>query len=180
MGEHAPARYTTYMDTHEDWMNRLRKEEFIQNGDTLSVSDEVPGYVRMNGQIPCRGDIVITVNKFLKVIRGGGGDGEPVVQTWRYAYNAHVRGHHTFMRCDNAHAHPGHPSPHHRHESRWDTGEDLLGSPFHVGEKWPNLGEFIRMVHDWYLEDRDELPDPEGVPEVGREHCHESPLSLDA
>ena len=61
------------------------------------------------------------------------------------------------MRCDNAHAITG-ILPIIATNPDDGTPVRTLGSPFHVGEKWPNLGEFIRMVHDWYLEHRDRLP----------------------
>jgi hypothetical protein len=148
-------------------MGRLLGEGFVQS-DTLCF-EAAAGYVRLEGEIACMGNIVITVTKFIRVVEHAA-DGEPMVQTLTYAYNAHVRNHNTFLRVDNAHPHPGHADNHHRHRQDWRASQEteLAGSPEWIGEAgWPTLAEFVREVHDWYCAHSDHLPVPDGAPRLG-------------
>lgn len=159
MGVHDPARFTTYVSTHEGWMSSLRRKGFIQDGDSLRFhGGEYSSFIELCGQIPCLGGIVITVEKYLRVLPG---DGEQVVQTWRYNYNASVQDHGNIMRYDNA-DHHGFPDPHHRHDYDWRTGRELNASPVHVGEaQWPTLGAFVETVHTWYIANYTALLNPQ-------------------
>lgn len=155
-------------------MEQARSTGFVRN-DTLTVQPFAPGFFRIEGEIACRGDIVIAVTKTLKVVRNHGN--EALVQTNYYAYNAHVRGFKTFLRNDNAHAHPGHPDEHHCHEEDWQTGAALAGSPRWVGEAgWPTLGAFIERVASWYWEHQAVLPAPDSYPELD---LRKDPLALE-
>lgn len=158
---HAPTRWLRYVEAHDNHMGQLYREEFVQ-GDTLMWSPVYQGF-QLTGEIACRGNIVIRVDKTLAILDPG--ESNPRVQTEYYAYNASVKGHGTIRRYDNEHAHPGHPDAHHRHDGDWRTGQEA--TPVHVGEQgWPTLSEFIREIAQWYDEHRDELPDPDGVPEI--------------
>ncbi|HEY8205977.1 MAG TPA: hypothetical protein VIG99_00755 [Myxococcaceae bacterium] len=134
--------------------------------DSLTWEADASG-VKLAGEIGCKGNIVIHVFKLIALIEPSAHpeDVNVLVQTFRYAYNASVRGHGNFLRHDNAHSYPGHPDQHHRHEFDWRTGEELPGLPHWVGtEGWPTLGDFIQEISDWYWQHRDELPEPEAVP----------------
>jgi len=137
--------------------------------DTLVWEADASG-LKLEGEIACKGNIVIDVFKLIALVEPGAdpSDVHVLVQTFRYAYNASVRGHGTFLRHDNAHAYPGHQDQHHRHELDWRTGDELPGFPRWVGtEGWPTLGDFIQEVSDWYWKRRDELPEPDAVPVLG-------------
>jgi hypothetical protein len=108
--------------------------------------------ITLKGLIGCLGGIVIAVDKTLIILDASD---NPHVQTIDYAYNAWVRGHFNFLRYDNAHVHPGHPDPHHRHKYDWRTGRGVVE---HVGEgAWPTLGDFIREVEAWRDDHHNEL-----------------------
>lgn len=143
-------------------------EQFYSTGfvcvDTLAW-EAVAGDLKLKGEIGCKGNIVIDVFKLFTV---GPEDENPFIQTYRYAYNASMRGYNTFLRHDNAHPFPGHPDQHHRHEFDWRTGEETPGSPRWVGVAgWPTLGQFIQEIADWYWKHRESLPAPDGVPTLG-------------
>jgi len=149
-------------------MDELVRAGFVQR-DTLSFTPVSGGFI-LEGEIACLGEIVITVLKFIDVVEDGERDdlADALVQTREYNYNASVRGHGNILRHDNAHPHPKHADDHHVHEYDWKTNKQLPGSPKWVGAQgWPSLAQFIRTVHDWYCAHRDELPNPEGVPELG-------------
>lgn len=166
---HAPARLRTYRQVHDSRMEQFYSSGFVCS-DTL-VWAAIPGALTLVGEIGCKGNIVIAVEKLIALVdrHGDPDDLDVEVQTVRYAYNASVRGHGNILRHDNIHAHPGHPDSHHRHEFDWSTGEELEGFPRWCGaDGWPTLGDFIQEVSDWYWKHRDDLPEPEGVPALER------------
>jgi hypothetical protein len=132
-------------------------------GTTLQWISE-PGSIRLSGEIACLGDIVITVEKALEILDDAD---DPLVQTLDYSYNAHIRDHRTFLRYDNAHAHPGHSTLNHRHECDWRTEDEAPGSPACLGTDWPTLGEVIEEVGRWRWENYDAIPNPEACPVLG-------------
>ena len=143
-------------------MSQLYAHGFIQR-DTLQW-ETTPPAMRLCGEIACLGNIVIGVQKILLVLDGQGDDA--LVQTVYYAYNASVRGYGNIFRYDNNEHYSEHPDAHHRHDFNWRTGAQRNNSPRWTGE-WPTLGEFIEKVADWYQVNRDELPEPNAVPELG-------------
>jgi hypothetical protein len=133
-------------------------------GETLEL-EQMPGALKIEGEIACKGGIVISVFKRLETCSAGP---DPEVRTVSYSYNAFVRGHAEFLRYDNAHGRSGHYDTHHRHRLDWRTGEEFPGSPEWTGEDaWPTLTEYVHEVEAWYVDHRDDLPDPDGVPELG-------------
>lgn len=169
---HGPNRFSNYLDIHNNIMEQyLRSEDFVLE-DTLEVnpvpSQTEPGFL-MEGEIGCLGCIVITVEKFLTVVDGP--EEDPMVQTEWYSYNVSVRGWSTVFRYDNQHPeylHPGHKDRHHKHEYDLETGEEAAGSPIWTGaDRWPHLSEVMEEAREWYWNHRDDLPDPEGKPELG-------------
>jgi hypothetical protein len=108
-------------------MEALRAEGFVQ-GDSLEWYAG-GGLLWLEGEIACCGNIVINVKKALEIVDASDPD-NPDVQTFLYAYNAHIRGHGNISRYDNEHAHPGHADAHHKHVYDWHSGEQIAGSPF--------------------------------------------------
>ena len=89
-------------------------EQFYSGGfvcsDTLTWAADASG-LKLEGEVACKGNIVIDVRKLIAIVEPGAHpeDVNALVQTFRYAYNASVRGHGNLLRHDNAHPHPGHP-----------------------------------------------------------------------
>ena len=164
--KHAPARFRSYITSHDNHMAKLRETQFV-GADNLELI-AWPSRLLMVGDIGCLGDITVTVEKYLNVITPDatpddvlGGDHSIEVQTVLYAYRAGIRGHGTIVRVDNCHPWPGHEDDHHIHHCDWRT-EDDVGRVEWLGEaRWPTLGDFVRDVMAWYHEHRDELPRPD-------------------
>lgn len=145
-------------------MDQMRRREFVGD-DSLRLENIGSGVLAMTGEIGCRGQIVVQVEKYLLIFDGEGLDAN--VQTFDYKYNAFVRGRNNILRYDNAHSYPGHGDAHHKHMFDWQTGEQLPGFPEWVGENgWPTLGEVLEEVEQWYWGNRDDLPEPEKYPKL--------------
>lgn len=149
-------------------MEQFRDEGFV-DGDTLAFNPIGGGILLLEGEVACKGTIVIQVFKSLEILPNQGDCADPLVQSIRYSYNAFVQGVGNIMRNDNAHSHLGHGDAHHRHVFDWKTKTEKPGSPFWIGEdKWPTLGDFIADARDWYWENHADLPD--SFPELGRSY----------
>ena len=150
-------------------MDQYKSRKFILK-DNIQCEPIIPNRYKLSGEISCRGNILITVEKRLRVV--GNYLKDPLVQTYCYAYNASVRSFGNFIRYDNQDIdfgfRAGHYDQHHVHEFDWRTGEEKKGSPFWVGKQnWITLGEFIGKVEDWYWRNFCDLPSPETYPELG-------------
>jgi hypothetical protein len=136
---------------------QLKDQGFICFDETRFESIE-QGLYTLTGRIGCRGRLIVTVEKFLEAV-GPPQDGSPIIQAFKYAYNVSIQGYGNLVRFDNAHAHPGQPDEHHRHDFDPFSGEELPKSPQWVGrEGWPNLGVLLRALSDWYYDNCNELP----------------------
>lgn len=149
-------------------MEQAVKSTFV--GDhTLKEIRAIQDAFVLEGQIACKGGIVIDVGKKLEVM-GRTLDGDYIVMARTYRYNAYVRNvpKSTFLRFDNAHVQPGHHDKFHRHDYNWRTGKQLPGSPSWIGfENWPTLANFIDVVEVWYDANVGDLPNPHGYPTLG-------------
>jgi len=130
-------------------------ELFFEDGfvgeHTLEFSPDGPFEISLKGEIACRGNIVIVVNKTLEVLGGSGGNA--LVGTTVYSYNVLVRGFGNVFRYDNCHTRQGHPDDHHKHEFDWRVNQLGEGNVIWVGaDNWPTLGEVIEEAKNWYLE----------------------------
>lgn len=157
-------------------MRHLRDGNFV-HFDTLGWAP-VSGFIRLAGEIACSGNIVIAVEKRLDVVASCTGDRDVMVETTRYAYNASVRGKGNVVRYDNVAHHvgiiPGHIDGHHVHHYDWRTNTEKPASPEWLGEdRWPTLGRFIQDVETWYLNNRETLPEPDGVVEKLATYIHD-------
>ncbi len=144
------------MSVHESIMRRFANNGFV-GYDTLSLS-VVPGQgFLLEGEIACKGRIVISVRKFLGLVPRGG---EFDVQTNQYAYNVRVMGQGTVFRYDNHHVHAGHQDAHHKDVYRFPSDEKI--GALWVGEAgWPTLGEVIDEAMRWHSDHYAELLAPE-------------------
>lgn len=160
---HGPCPLRSYLETHETVLNQFRRSEFI-GGDSLELTD-LHTLLRMEGEIGCRGKIVIHVDKILEFTDDEG----KFVQTRYYAYNVLIRGRGNLFRYDNQHEemlYPGHPDPHHKHEYDLETLSELPDSPIWIGsENWPTLGEVIAEAQAWHADNYAILDDPEAYPQ---------------
>ena len=177
--EHGATRLSTYMDIHRRIMSQYLMDGHFVVEDTITdvepASEEEYGTAGflLQGQIGCRGRIVIAVRKFLEILELLE-DGDVMIETRFYRYNVRVQGmgrrRGNIFRYDNVHPglYPGHHDPHHVHWFDFRTGDQLAGSPEWVGAYgWPRLSVVVNRARDWYLDHRDELPDPDGLPKLG-------------
>lgn len=147
-------------------MDQMRADGFIGE-DTLALEPIGADILTMFGEIACLGGIVVRVEKYLEILEGEALDA--YVRTFEYKYNAFIRGHNNVLRYDNTHTYNGHGDPHHKHMFDWKTGEHLPGYPSWVGEEdWPTLGEVMEELRGWYWANREDLPKPDGYPELGQ------------
>lgn len=166
---HQPTRLNTYYSVHENHMEQLRSSGFVGE-DTLRFDWISSVGLFVQGEIACKGLIVVDVEKFLLKVEGEGSGS--IVQTEMYSYNAFIRGGHNILRYDNQHPetlHQGHPDEHHRHDFDVSTGDELPNSPVWVGaDAWPTLAGLIAKVQEWHVDTYSTLSKPETFPELGR------------
>jgi hypothetical protein len=147
-------------------MGQLRATGFV-GADTLRLI-AWPSLLVMVGDIGCLGDLVVSTEKYLEIVTPDAspddalaGDGDILVRTLIYSYNASVRGRGTIFRYDNNHGRAGHADWHHVHRCDWRSSDDD-GTVAWIGEdRWPTLGEVVRELMDWYYEHRNQLPTPD-------------------
>lgn len=143
-------------------MERFRSEGFVGD-DSLSL-DHGPHAVRLSGEIACRGEIVITVDKTLRIVDGSGANAR--VLGVLYSYNVHLRSGTNVLRYDNVHTHPGQADPYHKHV--YDVAGDPEGRAVWVGyENWPTLGDVIEEARTWYETHPEEIENPDAFPHLG-------------
>lgn len=147
MAKHSPTRYNTYFETHARCMEQLKASGVVLY-DGLELEPFGSGFLKISGIINCRGNLVLTVDKILKLQQN---EGVIVVQTYKYAYNLSLAGQGNIFRYDNAHKHPGHQIEHHLHRFE-PPGREVVGSPFETGEDWPTLTEVLREADLYYWE----------------------------
>ncbi len=126
-----------------------------------------PG-VFVQGGIACLGNLVLSVNKFLRILSDPDDD-NPMVETKHYKYNLSVYGYDTVFRYDNSHPwylHPRHHDPHHKHLFDWRAGKEVRPpSPLWIGvDDWPHLHRVIEEVREWHYLYRHVLPEPDAFP----------------
>jgi hypothetical protein len=148
-------------------------DQYVMAGDFVgedgTVFRPVRGGILLQGGIACRGNLVISVKKFLEILSRQD-DLDPWVETRVYKYNVSVRGLGNVFRYDNEHPYwiyPEHHDPHHKHIFDWRAGAELPDSPVWVGANdWPHLNAVIEETRGWYYNNRDALPDPDAFPSV--------------
>lgn len=163
--KHGPNRFRKYMEIHTTVLHKFKDSGFV-GSENLEIMPS-NGFFFMFGEIGCLGGILISVEKQLLIV--GSAQSDALVQTSWYSYNASIRGGHNIWRYDNQHedaSFRGHPDPHHKHIFDWQTGDEIkvdwIGA-----EGWPNLGEVIQELQDWYWNNRAQLPNVDVYPEIG-------------
>lgn len=159
---HKPIKFCRYQEIHDSYI-----ESFVQRGfigeNTLRFEPDLYEIILL-GEIACRGQIVITVNKSIEIIEGSGENA--LIQTWLYEYNVSIRNYGNVFRYDNSHSRLGHLDNHHKHEFDWRIKETGEGKVTWIGEdQWPTLGDVIEEAEKWYWNNYIELP--EGYPQLG-------------
>lgn len=160
---HDPRRLAEYLDIHETWMERLRRDHFIVDDDLALDANIVDGapQILMKGRIRCAGNIFIDVRKTLRVIDGEGDDA--LVQTVAYTYHARVDGVGDLLRYCSPHA--DHRKFHHKHTfdpfkgdaSSYSIDDEPGTCDATSDTNWPTLGEVLHEVRRWYFENITQL-----------------------
>jgi hypothetical protein len=154
--KHAPCRQETYLNVHEAVMQQYRDSGFVSH-DTLEVS-VIPniGWV-LEGEIACRGNIVVSVRKLLTFMPR---DSDFDVQTEKYSYNVRVADAGNIFRYDNQHTHEGHADSHHKDIYKF-PGDDKLDVQWVGTDDWPTLGDVLKEARDWHADNYSFLASPE-------------------
>lgn len=164
--KHQPSRFGRYQEVHNTVISQFQARSFV--GPETLVFDPAAYGILLKGEIGCRGNIVVNVDKFIEILDGSGETA--IVQTRWYSYNVFVRGYYNIFRYDNQDAdylRQGHLDEHHKHHFDWRIGRELHGSPEWIGaDKWPTLGNVLEEVEDWYWTHQAELPNPDSYPSV--------------
>ncbi len=155
--KHSPARFSTYFAAHENHLAQLCQAGFVDS-DTLVVEAyaTLPTVWSIIGEISCRGEIILSVNKLLECVSD---DPDPLIQTVRYSYHASVRGGGNILRYDNHHSRPEHLDDHHKHVFDVTTGAETI--EWIGADRWPTLGEVLRELFAWHSDNYESLANPE-------------------
>lgn len=163
--KHGPNRFKSYLEVHQTVLEKFKNLDFVSE-ENLEIQPS-NGVFFMIGEISCLGNVVIRVEKELIILEGN--DSNALIQTSWYSYNASIRGGHNILRYDNQHedaSFRNHPDPHHKHVFDWREGDEL--SIDWVGaDNWPNLGEVIQELYDWYWENKIYLMNPDEYSSIG-------------
>ena len=164
------------METHNTCMYRFKQSHFVDDN-TLIIGTRESG-LWLYGEIACRGQIIIYVDKVLSVLQK-----EPcLVQTTNYSYNVSLQGKCNIFRYDNMDdyhylSRDNHSDTHHKHLFDYKALKEHDDSPIWIGEDgWPTLGEVIQEAENWYWKHKSHLSHPEKYPILGRGH---NPPSLE-
>jgi Family of unknown function (DUF6516) len=151
-------------------MEKFKASRFV-GAETLAFSNDLPGVITLEGEIACRGNILVTVEKYLRIL---GGDGDnAMVQTFQYSYNVSVRNEGNIFRYDNSHDRPGHADRHHKHEFD-ENGEKIIWIGY---QSWPTLGQVLQETQEWYWLNCESLELPDTYPTLGLRASSQNPES---
>lgn len=172
VNRHGPNRFSSYREIHETVIRQFIDREFI-GSETLEFKSLL-GSIRLKGEIACRGEILIVVDKMLDIIEWV--DDDSLIQTKWYSYNVSVQGRGNLLRYDNQDVdygfRDGHQDEHHKHTFDWQLNREFIQSPTWIGHAhWPTLGDVLFEVEHWYFENLSLLEHPDCFPVLGlREH----------
>jgi hypothetical protein len=71
VSKHGPNRLLAYIEIHETVLSKLRRGGFVES-DNLELLPLPGDVLRMEGEVRCAGGLVITVDKYLRIIDGAG------------------------------------------------------------------------------------------------------------
>ena len=141
-----------YLYQHE---RRLEDYSFFipdYNIDIIPINEpnQTP-LLRISMTIKCNNGVILSVYKTAEIrsiIRRGNLIKQ--AKTVDYSYNAFILGKGNIFRYDNAHIHPGHSTPHHKHVFN-PPDKEVEDSPFPINEdEWPNMHEVINeLIRDY-------------------------------
>ena len=153
--KHQPIKFSKYREIHDSYINSFVAKTFIGEN-TVKFSSDIDE-ILLKGEIACLGQILITVDKTIEIVKGMGD--HAIIQTVLYEYNVSIRSHGNIFRYDNSHPRNGHPDNHHKHIFDWKLDGQGEGQVIWIGEsQWPTLGDVIAEAEKWYFENQDELP----------------------
>lgn len=148
-GKHAPIEFGRYFDIHSTAMARHGRDGFVLSHNLEFIN--APLGVLITGRIRCRGDLLVDVDK---VVRVHSGDGRAaLVQTDSYTYHVLVDGLGNLFRYCSPHndaAHPDHRPYHHKHIFDPLKKEAASRVEEIEADRWPTLSGVIHEACDWY------------------------------
>ena len=141
-----------YLTIHEQCLERSCSY-FVESPDLIIPRAKNSRLIRMHGDLFCKGDLVIHVDKTLEV------NSRRQARGILYRYQAQFAALplRQIFRYDNAHAYSreGHPDAYHKHvfsPVSWKETEVI-----HIGrERWPTLQQVIDELFDWWQQHKDD------------------------
>lgn len=142
----------------------IKNSNFIVDYDLEQTSDPKLNSITIQGELRCLGDIVLDITKELKITNNSHKNGESLVQTENYSYQARIKNlteSRILFRYD---AHPGtihhkcHQDKHHYHDydllgkqKLGGAGCDCGNCPIWVGkDSWPHISDVLEDAEDYY------------------------------
>lgn len=118
---------------------------------SLGTATHGEPHLTLSGTLACMGNIVVEVEKLLRVVEGSGASA--MVQTIEYRYHARIPSLGNILRYESPH---GHRPYHHVH--RYDVfSGDREGTVEDVAGDWPTLGDELGELRDWCYENYSRL-----------------------
>ena len=136
--------WENYQHVHAQYIQQFLGHFLLEDRLSFTVTRT---QVRWKGELLCQGGLEIHITKLqdVRIFHG-----RPQVRTREYSYHVLQRvGGRTIpiVRYDNVHAHPEHPTAHHRHI----FDEQGTGRIEHVGEEgWPTLSDVLKETYEWW------------------------------
>lgn len=149
-GKHGPNRLSSFLDIHAAVMSRYIDEAFVLE-DELVIDPLGDNVIEISGLIRCAGGVVITVYKYIDIVRQ---EPEVWVRTSAYSYNASLAGRGNIFRYCSPHL--DHNKFHHRHNFDVFAG-DVTGTVAQIDGDWPTLGDVIGELRCWTSEHHSRL-----------------------
>jgi hypothetical protein len=129
-------------------MRNLEESGFVVEDSCVFSFPPGGKIVLLEGTIECLDNIILDVQKEIRVVSGRGR--RALVKTFSFSYNARLRGVYNILRYCSADDHRPHP---HKHIfDPFDGGRETNRFDIRDAEDIPTLGEVIFELNDWHTE----------------------------
>jgi Family of unknown function (DUF6516) len=140
----------SYLLIHDSYMQQYIDDGFVVDHDVkATLLGDPPRLLVLRGRIRCQHGLFLDVLKELSIEHRSG---KMYVRTEQYNYHAGIEGERdrAIFRYDNAHPHPGHDDPHHKHWFDYTTWESIEPPEWIGRDNWPHLSDVLEELQGWY------------------------------